>query len=119
MDFILEIFNMIMASLKKFSPYIIGGAIGSIIHRMRTEMTLPSFIKSFVMGIFISVCTGIFAKDYLGITNDNILFVLCGLSGTFSKLILDELEQLIKLGVIYVKIKIGITKRGDDETSTK
>jgi hypothetical protein len=106
--------------LNRFSPYIIGGAIGSIIHRMRTEMDFTTFLKSLVMGVFISVCTGIFAKDYIGIKNDNIIFVLCGLSGTFSKLILDEFEQIIKLGVVYAKIKLGIKKpeTDDDETST-
>ena len=101
--------------LKKFSPYIIGGAIGSIIHRMRTEMNFVTFIKSLVMGVFISVCTGIVAKDYLGVVNDNILFVLCGISGTFSKIILDELEQLIKLGLVYIKLKIGIKKTDSND----
>ena len=99
-----------MDFLKKFSPYIIGGAIGSIIHRMRTEMSLLTFCKSVVMSIFISICVGIVCKDYLAIKNDNIIFVFCGISGTFSKIILDELEQIIKLGSVYVKNKLGIKK---------
>jgi hypothetical protein len=110
-----ELTVWIVDVLKKFSPYIIGGAIGSVIHRMRTEMNFITFMKSLVMGVFISVCTGIVAKEYLGIVNDNIIFVLCGISGTFSKLILDELEQLIKLGVVYVKIKLGVKKAEDNE----
>ena len=105
-----ELLNLVMDFLKKFSPYIIGGAIGSIIHRMRTEMSLITFLKSVVMSIFISICVGIVCKDYLNIKNDNIIFVFCGISGTFSKIILDELEQIIKLGSVYVKNKIGINK---------
>lgn len=95
-----------MDFLKKFSPYIIGGAIGSVIHRMRTEMSMVTFLKSVVMSIFISICVGIVCKDYLAIENNNIVFVFCGISGTFSKIILDELEQLVKLGFFYIKEKI-------------
>lgn len=105
-----ELFNTVLDILRRFSPYILGGAIGSIIHRMRTEMTLVTFFKSVVMSIFISICVGIVCKDYLNIKNENIIFVCCGLSGTFSKLILDELEQLLKLAAVYVKIKLGISK---------
>jgi uncharacterized membrane protein len=99
-----------MDFLKKFSPYILGGAIGSIIHRMRTEMSLLTFFKSIVISIFISICVGILCKDYLKVENENIIFVACGISGTFSKIILDELEQIIKLAPAYVKKKLGITK---------
>lgn len=109
-----EILNGFTDVLKKFSPYIIGGAIGSIIHRMRTEMTFVTFLKSIVMSIFISICVGIVCKDYLAIKNDNIIFVFCGISGTFSKLILDELEQLIKLGLVYIKMKIGIKPKDSE-----
>lgn len=96
-----------MDFLKKFSPYILGGAIGSIIHRMRTEMSILTFLKSVVISVFISICVGIACKDYLGIKNENIIFVACGISGTFSKIILDEIEQIIKLASVYVKSKIG------------
>ena len=98
-----SIFTIFLDYLKKFSPYIIGGAIGSVIHRMRTEMSFVTFLKSVVMSIFISICVGIVGKDYLRIENENIIFVMCGISGTFSKIILDELEQIIKLTSIYAK----------------
>lgn len=104
-----DLFEPAIEFLKKFSPYIIGGAIGSVIHRMRTEMSKIAFLKSAVMSIFISFCVGIVSKDYIGIQNENIIFVFCGISGTFSKLILDELEQIIKLASVYVKTKIGKT----------
>lgn len=101
-----QLIELLTDFLKKFSPYIIGGAIGSVIHRMRTEMTFVTFLKSVVMSIFISICVGIVCKDYLNIVNENIIFVFCGISGTFSKIILDELEQIVKLGFSYAKNKI-------------
>jgi ABC-type uncharacterized transport system permease subunit len=102
-----ELFDYTFDFMKKFSPYILGGAIGSVIHRMRTEMSWIAFFKSVVVSIFISICVGIACKDYLHIINENIVFVACGLSGTFSKLILDEIEQIIKLASVYVKAKIS------------
>lgn len=108
-----EFLDLIMDFLKKFSPYVLGGAIGAIIHRMRTEMSLLTFIKSIVISIFISICVGIICKDYLKVVNENIIFVACGISGTFSKIILDEIEQIIKLAPDFVRKKLGITKKGD------
>ena len=102
-----EIIDDLMKFLQRFSPYIIGGAVGSIIHRMRTEMTLVTFCKSIVMSVFISICVGIVCKDYLEIKNENLIFVCCGISGTFSKIILDELESLIKYLFNYAKAKIA------------
>ncbi len=113
----IELFDNIMDFIKRFSPYIFGGAIGSIIHRMRTEMTLATFLKSVVVSIFISICVGIVCKDYLMVKNENIIFVACGLSGTFSKLILDEIEQILKLASVYAKSKLGITKKDENENS--
>lgn len=110
----IDIIDSIMDFLKKFNPYILGGAIGSVIHRMRTEMSWGAFIKSVFVSVFISVCVGIACKDYLNIENENIVFVACGLSGTFSKLILDEIEQILKLASIYAKVKMGIDKKTEE-----
>lgn len=110
-----EILNLILSFLKRFSPYIIGGAVGSIIHRMRTAMNFITFLKSIVVSIFLAFCVGIVCKDYLEIKNDNVIFVFCGISGTFSKLILDELEEAIKLIRVYIRIKLGISKKDVDK----
>ncbi len=101
-----EVLDFFMLFLKKYSPYILGGLVGSVIHRMRTEMNLITFLKSVVMSIFVSIVVGIFLKDYLKVTNENVIFALCGVSGVFSKIILDELEQIVKLSFIYLKNKI-------------
>ena len=110
---VIDIFDHIMDFIKRFNPYILGGAIGSVIHRMRTEMTWLAFFKSVVVSVFISICVGISCKDYLMVQNENIIFVACGLSGTFSKLILDEIEQILKLASVYAKTKLGITKKSE------
>jgi len=112
-----SIWNLAMDFMKKFSPYILGGAVGSVIHRLRTEMNFVTFLKSVIISIFISICVGILAKDYLKIQNENTIFVMCGISGTFSKLILDEIERILKLASVYVKIKIGVTKSETENTN--
>lgn len=109
----IDIIDNIIDFIKKFNPYILGGAIGSVIHRMRTQMSWVAFFKSVVVSVFISVCVGISCKDYLQVQNENIVFVACGLSGTFSKLILDELEIILKLASMYAKVKLGITPKNE------
>jgi fluoride ion exporter CrcB/FEX len=111
-----QVLDFLTDLLKKFSPYIIGGAIGSIIHRLRTEMTTGTFLKSVVVSIFLSICVGLVCKEQFHIENENLIFVFCGMSGTFSKVILDEIEQILKLGSVYVKTKLGINK-SDDTTA--
>ncbi|MBS1535317.1 MAG: hypothetical protein JST78_09585 [Bacteroidetes bacterium] len=91
--------------MKKFSPYAMGGAVGAVIHRLRTEMNLFTFFKSVVTSIFISIWVGIIFKDYLKVENENLIFVACGVSGTFSKIILDEVEQVIKMTSDYLRAK--------------
>ncbi len=105
-DFLLYVWDF----MKKFSPYIIGGVIGSIIHRLRTDMSFVTFLKTLGLSVFVSICAGIVCKDYFNVANENVIFVCCGISGAFSKYILDEIEQIIKLGSVWVKSKIGITK---------
>lgn len=91
--------------LKPYTPYIMGGLVGSVVHRMRNEMSILAFLKSAFIGMFVSVCTGIVAKDYMNVTNENILFMLCGFSGVFSKNILDEIEPIIKVISGFIKNK--------------
>ena len=101
----MQFFNDIINFLKPYTPYIMGGLVGSVVHRMRNEMTILAFFKSAVTGVFVSICTGIACKDYLGITNENILFAFCGFSGVFSKNILDEIEPFIKIFGTFIKEK--------------
>jgi hypothetical protein len=90
-----QIWDFIIDGTKRFSPYILGGAIGSIIHRLRTNMTIKDFLGSVIVSMFVAFSVGILCKDYFGIQKDTVIFVLCGISGTFSKALLDEIQQLI------------------------
>ncbi|WP_163401415.1 hypothetical protein [Flavobacterium fluviatile] len=110
----IEYYDIFIDFIKKLNPYILGGAIGAIINRMRNEMSWIAFLKSVIMSMFISFCVGTFCKDYLLLQNENIIFVACGLSGAFSKIILDEFEQILKLASVYAKSKLGISKKTEE-----
>lgn len=104
MEQYLELLN---EGLKKFSPYILGGVIGSIVHRLRVKgMNLADFIASLFISIFVSLCVGIVCKDYFEIKQDTVIFVFTGISGAFSKDILDELQELIKEISVIVKSRL-------------
>ena len=92
--------------VKPLSIYIFGGLIGSIVHGLRNKMRFVDFLKTAIIGMFVSVCIGIGAKEYIGIENQNILFALCGFSGVFSKNILDECEPFFKIFANLFKSKV-------------
>lgn len=111
MDELIEFLN---SNVKRFSPYILGGAIGAIIHRLRTQMSFKQFIGSIVVSIFVAMSVGIVCKDYFEIKQDTVIFVLCGISGTFSKAILDELEEIIKQTSVIIKARFGVRDNNTD-----
>jgi fluoride ion exporter CrcB/FEX len=103
MEQFLEIIN---EGLKKFSPYILGGVIGAIVHRLREkEMSWKDFFASILISTFVALCVGIICKDYFEIKQDTIIFVATGISGAFSKDILNEIQELIREISIIVKSK--------------
>jgi lipid-A-disaccharide synthase-like uncharacterized protein len=81
--------------LKRFSPYILGGVIGSVVHRLRNHMSIKEFLASTIISVFVALSVGIICKDYFLIKQETVIFVLCGMSGSFSKILLDELEQIL------------------------
>lgn len=98
-----ETIEILNEGIKRFSPYILGGVVGSVIHRLRTKMTWREFLASTVISIFVALSVGIICKDYFEIKQDTIIFVFCGMAGSFSKDILDEMQQII--GQLSVIIK--------------
>ena len=95
---------------EKYGPAIVAGSVGAVIARLRNKMPLRQFIGSVIISIFVSISVGVVAKDYLLIKQESLINILCGISGVFSKTILDELEEIIKDLSNIVKIRLGINK---------
>ena len=95
---------------EKYGPAIIAGSVGAVIARLRKKMSPRQFIGSVIISIFVSISVGVVAKDYLLIKQESLINILCGISGVFSKTILDELEEIIKDLSDIVKIRLGINK---------
>ena len=95
---------------EKYGPAIVAGSVGAVIARLRKKMSPRQFIGSVIISIFVSISVGVVAKDYLLIKQESLINILCGISGVFSKTILDELEEMIKDLSNIVKIRLGINK---------
>lgn len=95
---------------EKYGPAIVAGSVGAVIARLRKKMSPRQFIGSVIISIFVSISVGVVAKDYLLIKQESLINILCGISGVFSKTILDELEQIIKDLSNIVKIRLGVNK---------
>lgn len=93
---------------KEYGFFVIGGAIGAIIHRLRNQMSLKRFLASIIISMFVSFCVGVVARDYFQL-KESLIYVLCGISGVFSNGILDELEEVLKYFSEAAKLKFGIT----------
>ena len=102
---------------EKYGPAIVAGSVGAVIARLRKKMSPRQFIGSVIISIFVSVSVGAVCKDYLLIKQESLINVLCGVSGVFSKTILDELEEIIKNSSDIVKIKMGINKNKEENTT--
>ena len=95
---------------EKYGPAIVAGSVGAVIARLRKKMSPRQFIGSVIISIFVSISVGVVAKDYLLIKQESLINILCGISGVFSKIILYELEQIIKDLSNIVKIRLGVNK---------
>lgn len=97
-----DIMETVYDYCKRFFPFIIGGLMGSVVHRMRNQMNFAQFAGSIVISVFVALSVGIICRDYFEVEEESIIFVLCGVSGTFSKVILDEVEEILKnISVIF------------------
>jgi len=106
-------FDLIYDWFKRFSPYILVGALGAIVHRLRVGMTWKKFVGSVFISILVSLSVGVVCKEYTNL-KDDVIFVLCGISGVFSKHLLDELEEMITDISSEVKRRIGIKNKDKD-----
>ena len=98
---------------KRFAPYILVGALGAIVHRLRVGMTWKKFIGALFISILVSLSVGVVCKEYTPLKTD-VIFVLCGISGAFSKHLLDELEEIISELSGYVKRRLGLKEKNQE-----
>lgn len=101
-----ELIENLSPYLKKFGPLVMGGIIGAIIHRLRTQMSLIQFLASIIISMFVSLSVGLVCQDFFEL-EETVIFVICGVSGVFSKAILDEIEEIIKSVSGIIKSRYG------------
>ena len=104
-----DFFQLIYDWFKRFSPYILVGAIGALVHRLRNKMSWKQFSGALFISMLVSLSVGVVCQEYT-LLKDDVIFVLCGISGAFSKHLLDELEEVILNLSAYVRKKLGIEK---------
>ena len=91
----------------KYGGFVIGGVIGAIVHRLRNTMSFKRFLSVLFISAFVGFCIGVVMKNYLN-TPDEVIFVVCSISGVFSKDILDEIQEIISYVSLFVKKKAKI-----------
>ena len=112
-----EILNSIYEWFKKFSPFILVGIVGAIVHRVRSKQTKwKGFGGAMFISILVSLSVGVVASEYTHL-KDGVIYILCGISGTFSQLILNELEEAITDLSEAIKARFGVRK--DKEQNDK
>jgi len=87
--------------------FIVGGAIGAILHRLRTKMSPVRFLKFLLVAIILALAAGIICRDIFHLPETTI-YVICGVFGAFSEEILDEVEEFIKSLSEMAKKKLGM-----------
>ena len=103
--------NLISQYIEKFfynyGFFIVGGAIGAIIHRMRVRMSPLRFIKFLFVAIVLALAAGIICRDIFHLPETTI-YVICGVFGAFSEEILDEVEDFIRHASEMTREKLGM-----------
>ena len=103
--------NVLWYHIEKFFQnygfFILGGAIGAIIHRIRVKMSLLRFINFLFVAIILALAAGIICRDIFHLPETTI-YVICGVFGSFSEEILGEVEEFIKSMSEMAKKKLGM-----------
>jgi hypothetical protein len=102
--------EQIVEIAKKYGFFVIGGAIGAVVHRLRAKMSWSRFACSVVISMFVALCVGIVARDYFNIT-ESVVYAMCGMSGVFSEIILDEIQESLQLLPDWLRSKLRIKER--------
>ena len=98
-----ELFDAISEFLKPYVIYISGGAMGAILRVFRFKTSFKDIVGSVLISVFVGFSFGILSEEYFGINKPEIVYIICSVSGTFSKIILDEVEEIIKGVSTFIK----------------
>jgi uncharacterized membrane protein len=94
--------DMLITFANKYGGFVIGGLVGAIVHRLRNTMSFKKFLSVLFISAFVGFCVGIIMKNYLN-ASDEVIFVVCSISGVFSKDILDEIQEFIQNLSVFAK----------------
>lgn len=88
----------------KYSFFLLAGAIGAAINKLRKAMSWKRFCRSCIIAVFTSLCAGILFLHFFQLPIP-VVNALCGITGIFSEYILDEIEEMIRNASDYLKKK--------------
>ena len=88
----------------KYSFFLLAGAIGAAINKLRKAMSWKRFCRSCIIAIFTSLCAGILFLHFFQLPIP-LVNALCGITGIFSEYILDEIAEMIRNASDYLKKK--------------
>lgn len=87
---------LILDFLIKAAPFLIAGALGAVIKRIRSgKIPTKRFLGQIVISAFLAWCIGVTIQHYLNLPNQ-VTYAIVSLAGMFSDIILDEIEEAIK-----------------------
>jgi hypothetical protein len=90
----------------KYGSFILIGAIGASINKLRRRMTWSRFVRSCFIAAFISPIAGVLCLHFLALPIP-VVNAICGITGIFAESILDECEDFIKHITDYIDKKLN------------
>ena len=94
----------ILDFFSKYSFFLLAGAVGAAINKLRKAMSWKRFCRSCIIAVFTSLCAGILFLHFFQLPIP-VVNALCGITGIFSEYILDEIEEMIRNASDYFKKK--------------
>ncbi|AVM49308.1 phage holin family protein [Capnocytophaga sp. oral taxon 878] len=90
----------------KYSGFLLAGAIGASINKLRKRMSWSRFFRSCLIATFTSLCAGVLFLHLMNLPIP-VVNALCGIVGVFSESILDEVEDMIRKASDYIERKLN------------
>lgn len=97
-------FNILELLLLKIKTILIVvfGILGAIIAGIRKKMKAKDFVINIITSAFVAWVVGAILGHYMEVSNE-VIYALCGLSGHFSDVLLEEIKKVFQSISEYVK----------------